>query len=135
MLLLALLACTPDPELSLDPSSLAFGEIDFGVEMPEEGYSPLPVSIQNIDKADHTLFVVADDVDHLCFVGFPEAAAPFELGTLPEGSAYTVQISVCDYDPGDRDSEYLTSVRFATETDTDPVELSVSFTPIRTIEE
>lgn len=135
MLLLVLLACTPDPELALDPSSLAFGEIDFGVEMPAEGYSPLSVGVENIDKDDHELWVVADDVDHLCFVGFPEAAAPFQVGNLPAGSTYTLQISVCDYNPGDRDTEYLTSVRFATETDSDPVVLSVSFTPTRTIEE
>lgn len=135
MLLLALLACTPDPELALDPSSLAYGEIDFGVEMPEEGYSPLAVNVRNLDKDDHELWVVADDVDHLCFVGFPDAAAPFQLGSLPEGSTYTVEITVCDYDPGDRDTEYLTSVSFATETDTEPVVLSVSFTPVRTIEE
>jgi hypothetical protein len=135
VLLLWIAACAPDVELSVTPASLDFGDVDFAVEMPEEGYDPLEVSVTNIDKDDHEVWIVADDPDHLCVQGFPDARAPYLLGTVPDGASYDLSIAVCAYDPGDRDSEYAATVAFATETDSEPVAVDVVFVPIRTIEE
>lgn len=135
MMLWMFVACAQKIDLTVSPSSLDLGTVDFAVEMPTEGYNPLPVTITNNGKEDVELTVRDDDPDHLCLQGYTTFEAPFLLGTVPEGQSFTFEIAACDYDAGERDSLVETAVVLATGGDPATVEIPVSFTPTRTIDD
>ena len=73
------------------------------------------------------------DDDYLCIEGFPDGGA-LELGTLPPGATYNLEIAVCGYLPGDLTNEVSGSIVFDHDGEGSP-SLDWSFTPIRDFEE
>lgn len=128
-----LAACTADYVVTVSPSTLNLGVVDFAVEMPEEGYTPGQVSLTNDGKGTPVLALAEVDADYVCVVGFTGRDLPIPLGELPEGSTYLLNIAACGYLPGDRDSEVTTEVVVSTDGTPATIRIPVSFTPTRTI--
>lgn len=131
----SVIGCGGALELDMSPSSLDLGTIDFDEEMPEEGFNPQPVTVRNVSDVDTVLSVIDDDPDRLCVQGFPEPQVPYELGTLPAGASYTLQVAACGYLPGERDSSVVTGLTLGADGAAAPLDLSVTFVPTRTIED
>lgn len=132
---LLFLGCSGGLDLDMTPESLDLGTIDFAVEMPEEGYNPLPVTVRNLGKVDTVLSIVGDDPDHLCVQGFPDRVAPYDLGSLPAGASYTFEVAACGALPGDMDTDVITGLVIGAEGAPAPMELSVTFFSTRTIDD
>lgn len=135
MLAVLLFACGSSGELSVFPSNLNFGEVDFQSEMPEEGYGALTVSLKNIGTEDIEITVDHIDFDHLCLQGFD--VAPIELGRLTPEQSYTLKIGVCDYSREDGERDSLISDYIAIEHDgrNSPAQIQWSFTPVEIIDQ
>lgn len=133
MLLALLLACGPKAELSFSPAALELGEVDFAGEMPDGGYASETVTLTNTEGDSLVLSLPEYDTDHLCIAGFPaDQAYPVDLGPLDEGRAYTFEVGVCAYVPGELTTEVVTEL--VVEADGEPWEvvLPITFTAIRT---
>jgi hypothetical protein len=107
--------------------TLDWGEVDFQVEMPEEGYDPQVVTVTNSGTGGLDLTVVYDE-DHLCIQGFE--SSPLTLPGLDEGSSYVLSVAVCGYQTGERDTEVTGQVRFRADGLYDE-EVDWSFVPVR----
>lgn len=135
LLLLPLLAgCGADPvDFTITPNPVAFGEVDFAAEMPEEGYAPIATTLANEGTYDVTLTLQAFDQDHLCVQGYPADALPGAMGLVAPGSSYVLNIAVCGYLPGERETEVSTSVTVGTDAEPATLTIPVTFTPIQTM--
>lgn len=122
-----------DPEsLSVDPPSIAWGEVDFQQDMPTEGYAEQAINLTNDAEEEVTVEVAALDLDHLCSPGIPQT--PFEIGTLTPGQTLSFFVSVCDYsrEGGERDSEQAGTVVF-TSSSGGRAEVPWTFTPVEVL--
>ncbi len=133
-MILLLVACTPDFEITVSPATLNLGVVDFANEMPEEGYTPGQVSLTNAGKGEPMLALASYDPEHICVVGFTGRDLPVTLGALPEGSTYLLNIAPCGYIAGERDAEVTTDVTVTTGGSPATIVIPVSFTPTRTIQ-
>ena len=131
MTALVLLACASG-SLEITPNPVVWGEVDFHAgedcEPEDGGCDPLDVVLRNAGDGDLELASTAGfDGDHVCVDGHAADTA-LDLGTLPPAASVILTMSVCGYEPGERDSEVTGSITF------DGGEsLDWSFTPIRDI--
>lgn len=130
-MIMLLIACS-NGEISVSPSTLDFGEVDFNAEPmdcdgEDGGCAPTTVTIRNEGEDTLTVTGTGWDPDYLCIEGFESET--LDLGTLPAGAAFDLVIAVCGKDPG-----YGTLIsgdlRFTPDSG-DAVTLPWSFTPIR----
>lgn len=121
--------CTPSPGLVFSPASLAFGEVDFEGELPDEGYAVLTTVLRNAGKTTIAISLPEYDTDRLCLGGFDTQVFPFDLGPLNPGAAYTFQVGVCGYVSGEAGTEVATELRVDGEDET--ASLPITFTPMR----
>ena len=130
-MIMLLISCSIG-EISVNPSTLDFGEVDFNAEpldcdSEEGGCAPTTVTIRN--EGDDTLTLTGSgwQPDYLCIEGFESDT--LDLGALPAGAAFDLVIAVCGKDPG-----YVIplsgDLRF-TPSSGDAVTLVWSFTPVR----
>ena len=135
MLAFLLFACGPTGELSVFPSRLDFGEVNFQDEKPEEGYGALTVALKNVGETDLELSVSNVDFEHLCMQGFD--TAPIDLGRLTPNQTYTIKVGVCDYsrESGERDNLISDVIRVEHTGQNSPFEIQWSFTPVEIIEQ
>ncbi|MBM73917.1 MAG: hypothetical protein CMK59_00845 [Proteobacteria bacterium] len=109
------LACSSSNDLiSVSPSEITWGEINFAEAKPEEGYNPTMLSILNESTQDVSLSVINFDWEHLCLQGYSQSSL-IELPTLSENSSFVLQPSVCNYLPenGERDTEVSGSIELS----------------------
>jgi len=127
------LACGATGELSVFPSSLNFGEVDFQTEMPEEGYAALTVTLKNVGETDLDISLNHIDFDHLCLQGFD--TAPISLGTLTPNQSYTIKVGACDYsrESGERDTLVSDYISIEHNGANAPSSIQWSFTPVENI--
>ncbi|MED5372460.1 MAG: hypothetical protein VX899_15710 [Myxococcota bacterium] len=98
-----LLGACATGELTLSPSSLDFGEVDFNDEPkdcdPDEG-GCMPTSVRVENSGDATVSVTGGgwEEDYLCIEGF--SGGSLDLGVLNPGSFFDLEIAVCGKDPG-----------------------------------
>lgn len=134
--LVTLLACTPDPiDFTISPNPVAFGEIDFAVDPPEEGYNPIATTLTNNGLDDVTLALADWDDDYLCVQGYSHEERPGAMATVAPGSTYVLNIAVCGYLAGERDTEISTDVSISTDSTPASFAIPVTFTPIQTFED
>ena len=136
LVLTALVACGggSKPAVEVTPSQIAWGDIDFQMERPDEGYQPVQLTITNITERD--IDVVIQDFDDLHLaLNAPQLVSddPPTLSTLSAGQAASIGVAVWDYEPGERDSEVSGSLRFAVD-GAATTQIPWSFTPIRIID-
>jgi len=86
------------------PSSLDWGEVDFSLAVPEEGFNPQSVTIRNNGESATSAEIYGFDFDHLCLAGF--SSVPAEIGDMEPEDEFLLTVGVCDYAPdnGERDS-------------------------------
>lgn len=133
LLLLSLATgCTPPAGLVFSPATLAFGEVDFTGEVPDEGYATEVVSLSNDGRKTLPIALPEYDPDRLCLAGFGTQAFPVALGDLDPGAAYTFTVGVCGYVSGEVDTEVTTEL--AVDSDDGTVTLPITFTPVRPTE-
>lgn len=133
-LLLLAVGCAAEPvDFTISPNPVTFGEVDFAVEMPEEGYAPIATTLTNNGTYDVTLTLEAFDEDHLCVQGYPHDTLPGAMGLVAPGSSYVLNIAVCGYLPGERDAEVSTSVTVGTDADPATLTIPVTFTPVQSM--
>ena len=135
MLAFLLFACGAAGELSVFPSSLDFGEVDFQLEMPEEGYGALTVALKNVGETDLDISVSHVDFDRLCLQGF--TAEPIDLGTLRPNQSYSIKVGVCDYsrETGERDNLVSDYISIDHNGANSPSSIQWSFTPVENIQQ
>ena len=133
MLAFLFFACGASGELSVFPSTLNFGEVDFQSEMPEEGYGALTVALKNVGEVDIEITVDHVDFDHLCLQGFDET--PIDLGRLTPDQTYTLKVGVCDYsrEEGERDTLISDYISIEHNGANSPTSIEWSFTPVEII--
>jgi hypothetical protein len=126
-------------DIALAPGTLDWGEVDFHNADPAEcdgdnlGCDPRIVSIVNNGDGEATITAEAFDGDHLCASGFP-SGGPIEVGVLPAGASYDLELSVCGYGPGERNQDVTGEIRFSLDDSSESsVTLAWSFVPIRNI--
>ena len=130
---LFLLACNGG-ELKAFPSSLSWGEVDFRQSMPEDGYNPQALDINNTGKGPVDLELKYYDDEHLCLQGF--SSYPESLGTLEEGESYNLVVGVCNYieEEGERGQEITGEIEISHSGNNSPTLISWSFTPVFILE-
>lgn len=122
-----------DPtSLSVTPTEMAWGEIDFQQDMPAEGYDEQAIMLTNEASEEVVVEVLDLDLDHLCSPGIPET--PLEVGTLGPGETLGFFVSVCDYsrEEGERDTEQRGTMAFGSSAG-GRAEVPWSFTPVEVI--
>ncbi len=134
MILLLLAACGADSlTFTISPDPVAFGEVDFAVEMPDDGYAPIAVSLTNTGSTDALLALADFDDTYLCVQGYSHDLLPGEMGVVAPNSTYVLNIAVCGYAPGERDSQVSTDVTVSTDGDPSSLTIPVTFTPVQTM--
>ena len=146
-ILLGLIGCDSDAELTAFPSKITWGEIDFRQAKPETGYSPTTIDLNNtgeekidsisIDRLDLNIDKECpgkNDCNRLCLQGFDKT--PAELGSLTAGSSYSFVVSVCDYieETGERDEEITGQIEISHSGSNSPITVNWSFTPVFQLE-
>ena len=127
MLLVALLGCGREPvTFTLTPELLDFGPVDFPPEMPEGGYAPLQLTVQNTGETDGALTLPEPDPLVFCIAGFTTQEFPIDVGAVNAGSTYVFTVGLCGYTPGT--AETVVSTSFDIDTDGDPATLTVPVT-------
>ncbi|MFZ5481335.1 MAG: hypothetical protein ACOZNI_31535 [Myxococcota bacterium] len=118
-------------ELEFSPGTLAFGEIDFSAELPEEGYAPETVTITNTGEKAGTLWLPEYDTERLCLAGFDaDREYPVELGLAEPGDAYVLDVAVCGFGSGELETEVRIGVDVLVDDDPEPFTLPVTYTPV-----
>ena len=127
------LACNSG-ELKAFPSSIEWGEVDFRPAMPDGGYSPQTIDLNNTGTGTVELILQDFDADHLCMQGF--GSTPENLGELEEGQTYTLVTGVCNYieEQGERDTEITGQIEIQHSGQNSPLFIEWSFTPIFILE-
>jgi hypothetical protein len=131
-LLLTLLSCGGLAEITVFPTSLDWGDVDFldwPGDMEEPGYAPMQVTITNTSEEEVSPDITGVDLDHLCVEGF--TASTFDLPTLSPMSSYILNIAVCAYsaETGERDTVVSGEIGIGGK-GVEPISLGWSFTPV-----
>jgi hypothetical protein len=119
-------------ELTVSPTSIAFGDVDFQRERPPAGYDARTLQIAN--QGDRRLDVVFEgfDAEHLLLAApVLVAQAPPTLPPLAPGEVTQVTIGVWGYVPGELTTELTGQIRVVADHARDPVVVDWSFTPVR----
>ena len=132
--LLLLSACSGG-EITLEPPRLAWGEVDFQEDLPEEGFLPQEVQLRNTGSRPLDIRLGEVDEVHLKVGAFFATENPPTLPTLDPGSTHVVTVAVWGYDMegGERDTEVTGTLRFLADGLSEPAALEWSFTPVRDI--
>ena len=117
-------------DFTISPDPVEFGEVDFSVETPEEGYAPIAVTMYNNGLSDVTLGLADFNPDYLCVVGYSYDGLPGTMGVVAPASSYVLNRAVCGYLPGERDTEVSTSVTVSTDSTPSTLSIQVTFTPV-----
>jgi len=128
--LLAGCAAGDTADFSISPDPIEFGEVDFSVETPDEGYTPIAVTLYNNGVNDVTLGLADFNEDYLCVVGYTHDALPGTMGVVAPASSYVLNVAVCGYLPGERDTEVSTAVTVSTDSTPSSLSIPVTFTPV-----
>lgn len=128
--MLLLLACAPAVVVTANPDRLDFGEVVFGADMPEGGWAALQETSLTNEGEEAVALQLPEPESELCLDGFPAGVFPADLGIVDPGSSYILKVGICDYTEGDAGSEV--EVPLLVDTATEPVTITVVFTPIRT---
>lgn len=128
--MLFLAACGSD-SLSVLPATLDWGEVDFQLDLPTEGYDAKELILRNDGKKPlEGLRLQGIDETRLILTAlYVDGALP---ALDPEGSS-VVKIGVGNYELGERDTEVTGSFQVTADGLKDPVAVSWSFTPVRNI--
>lgn len=132
-ILLLLLAGCGGSGLSVEPTRLDWGEIDFQAVRPETGYAPLEVTITNTTKGPLDVTIQDLDTTRLFLGAFLQSEDPPTLPSIGEGSYALITLGVWDYQDGERDTIVEGRFRIAAEGAGDPIEVPWSFKPVREI--
>ena len=147
-LLISLIGCASDIELKAFPSSISWGEIDFGEALPEAGYAPQTIDLNNTSEqeiSDISISKLDLNINHdcpgnqtckrLCLQGFDGTSA--DLGSLAADTSYSFVVSVCDYieETGERDEEITGQIEILHSGSNSPLTVNWSFTPVFQIEQ
>ena len=142
-LFFGLLGCGSDVELKAFPSSISWGEIDFGSVLPEVGHSPQSIDLNNTGEEEITDISIDQlylNINHtcpgnqtcnrLCLQGFD--STPAELGSLAPDGSYRFVVAVCDYieETGERDEEISGQIQISHSGTNSPLTIDWSFTPV-----
>lgn len=131
-MLLWLAACgSPEVVFTISPSPVAFGEVDFDVEMPEDGYDPIAVGLTNAGTADVVLGLADFDDTYVCVQGYSHDLLPGTMGTVAPNSTYVLNIAICGYAPGERGTEVSTDITISTDGSPATLTVPVTFTPVQ----
>ena len=117
-------------DFTISPDPVEFGDVDFSVETPEEGYAPIAVTMYNNGLSDVTLGLADFNPDYLCVVGYSYDGLPGTMGVVAPASSYVLNLAVCGYLPGERDTEVSTSVTVSTDSTPSTLSIPVTFTPV-----
>ena len=130
--LLLLSACSSG-QLSVSPTNIAWGDVDFQQTLPTEGYDPQTITVVNEGSRDLDITVVGFDTDRLLLGALLVQEQPPVLGTLQPDQTVLLTASVVDYLDGERDTEVTGAFSLDADGLGEPVEITWSFTPIRNI--
>jgi hypothetical protein len=117
-------------DFTISPDPVEFGEVDFSVETPEEGYTPIAVTMFNNGVNDVTLGLADFNDDYLCVLGYTHDALPGTMGVVAPASSYVLNLAVCGYLPGERDTVVSTEVTVSTDSTPSTLSIPVTFTPV-----
>lgn len=130
--MLALFACAEEPVtyLSADPERLDFSEVSIATgSMPEDGWAAMETAITNTGDEAMEVTIGSLDTDIFCVGGYPDAEIPLDLGDLPAGAFFVVEVQICDYPPGEQgksvDREMGVSASLG-----EPIGVEIQFTPV-----
>ncbi len=137
LIALTLLACG-EGDLAVEPVALSWGEVDFQTHacmdcLCDEGCQPRELALTNAGDADLKLDLPLGVDPHLCPFGYDGSQA-LDLGTLEPDATFTLTLSVCHYDPGERDTEVEGTIDLETDGVDSVIRVPFSFTPIRNID-
>lgn len=133
LLLVPLAACGPKGELTVTPTDIAWGEIDFQQELPATGYAPQNIALVNQGDDDLVVTVRAFDDERLLLGALLDAEDPPTLTPIPPLQTVVITVGVKAYLEGERDTLVEGSFEFASDDLKEPVPVTWSFTPIRVI--
>ena len=116
-------------ELAASPTSLQWGEVDFQLDRPAEGYDARAIAIRNDGKRALVPEVTAFDDFHLVL------GAPLLGESLDGGQQMIITVGVGDYDiaGGERDTEVAGTFRIDADGLDEAVVVDWAFVPVRHI--
>lgn len=136
LILWSVLACG-EGDLAVEPTSMTWGEVDFQTNacidcLCDEGCQPRTLTLTNAGDADLKLDLPLGVDSHLCPFGY-EGDQPLDLGTLSPDASFVLTLSVCAYEPGERDTQVEGTIDLETDGVDTVIRVPFSFTPIRNI--
>ncbi len=137
-LLWSLLACGQG-DLAVEPVSLTWGDVDFQTTecmdcTCDDGCEPQELVLTNAGDGDITVELPLGVDPHLCPYGYDGDTA-LDLGTLAPDATFVLILSVCSYEPGERDTEVNGTVDIETDGVDSVIQVPFRFTPIRNIDD
>ncbi len=125
-------------DLAIEPVSLSWGEVDFQTSACtdctcDEGCQPKDLVLTNAGDGDLKLDLPLGVDAHLCPFGYDGAEA-LDLGTLEPDASFVLTLSVCSYEPGERDTEVSGTIDLETDGVDTVIQVPFTFTPIRNID-
>ena len=127
-------ACGGDLTISVTPSEVHFGEVDFRdwpTDMEPSGYDATSIEVTNDGERSVILTLTQADFDRLCLLGISEEMVPHTYPALEPGRSLLVQVGVCAYMAEDGDRDTLIEGEIVLQSDKPSGEVSIpwSFTP------
>ncbi|MGC6507904.1 MAG: hypothetical protein ACON4U_05770 [Myxococcota bacterium] len=126
MVLLAMIGCQ-ESTLTALPAEIVWGDVDFSLSAPSDGYDPQSVVVRNTGEKTVKAEIQSFDFELLCLSGFTEL--PVELGELEPDNEFILTIGVCNYnEEGGRDIMVEGSIEVGYDNET--LDIPWSFTPV-----
>lgn len=126
MVLLAMIGCQ-DSTLTALPAEIVWGDVDFSLSAPSDGYDPQSVIVRNTGEKTVKAEIQGFDFELLCLSGFTEL--PVELGELEPDNEFILTIGVCNYnEEGGRDIMVEGNIEVGYDNET--LDIPWSFTPV-----
>ncbi|MFT7521409.1 MAG: hypothetical protein ACI9MC_003560 [Kiritimatiellia bacterium] len=118
-------------EISVTPTEITWGAVDFNLLMPPSGYDAVAVNIHNTGNKPVQVSVLGIDSTHITVFAQVEFEDPPTPPAIEAGLHTIIEIGVTGYEPGELDTEISGSVFIASNSIDEDTEIRWTFTPQR----
>lgn len=127
-LVLALVGC--GGELSVDPTNIDYGSVDFNVPTPDAGHDAREITVQNTGGGELEVVILDLDAERFSLGGqFTELDPPRLV--LGSGDLAVMTLGVSGYTPGETGNTVSGSFLLASSRLRDDIEITWSYVPER----
>ena len=117
-------------ELTVDPTSIEWGDVDFNVATPDPGHDAREITLTNSGSGDLEVVLLDLPTDRLTLGGQLIETDPPRVALGP-GDVTVLTLGVSGYEPGETDTTVSGEISFDASRLSDPIPLTWSYVPKR----